>query len=176
MKFSLLKTSMMQMGPMRIRHSSHDFRWQSSHSVDLAGGGGGGGGKPTWLPLKSGYHDVMRTSPIAGDFITVWFMKFVIFLSQGWLDPNWELRRIAVYSVWEKNWKRWHHNCTINLPIFLSQPQPLLIGSLPFTWSPWAADLSPGFLFSGERFLVESTASWPSTREVRLLAADSFWH
>ena len=22
------------------------------------------GGKPTWLPLKFGYHDVMRTSPI----------------------------------------------------------------------------------------------------------------
>ena len=26
-----------QMGPVRIRHSSHDFGWQSSHSVDLAG-------------------------------------------------------------------------------------------------------------------------------------------
>ena len=25
------------MGPVRIRHSSHDFGWQSSHSVDLAG-------------------------------------------------------------------------------------------------------------------------------------------
>ena len=24
-------------GPVRIRHSSHDFGWQSSHSVDLAG-------------------------------------------------------------------------------------------------------------------------------------------
>ena len=23
------------------------------------------GGKPKWLPLKFGYHDVMRTSPIA---------------------------------------------------------------------------------------------------------------
>ena len=25
------------MGPVRKRHSSHDFGWQSSHSVDLAG-------------------------------------------------------------------------------------------------------------------------------------------
>ena len=25
------------MGPVRIRHSSHGFGWQSSHSVDLAG-------------------------------------------------------------------------------------------------------------------------------------------
>ena len=31
------------MGPVRIRHSSHDFGWQSSHSVDFAGHG--------WLPL-----------------------------------------------------------------------------------------------------------------------------
>ena len=27
----------MTMGPVRIRHSSHDLGWQSSHSVDLAG-------------------------------------------------------------------------------------------------------------------------------------------
>ena len=25
-----------EMGPVRIRHSSHDFGWQSSHSIDLA--------------------------------------------------------------------------------------------------------------------------------------------
>ena len=25
------------MGPVRVRHSSHDFGWQASHSVDLAG-------------------------------------------------------------------------------------------------------------------------------------------
>ena len=25
------------MGPVRLHHSSHDFGWQSSHSVDLAG-------------------------------------------------------------------------------------------------------------------------------------------
>ena len=48
------------MGPVRIRHNSHDFGWQSSHSVDLVGG------KPKWLPLKFGSHDVVRTSPIRG--------------------------------------------------------------------------------------------------------------
>ena len=35
------------------------------------------GGKPKWLPLKFGYHDVMRTSPIAFarlnlTFFTLW--------------------------------------------------------------------------------------------------------
>ena len=77
---------------MRIRHGPHHIATQSSHSVDRAGwqdkmasiGWGlceyvivhtilGGspvilwislGGKPKWLPLKFGYHDVMRTSPI----------------------------------------------------------------------------------------------------------------
>ena len=48
------------MGPVRIRYSSHDLGWQSSHSVDLAGWQA----KLKWLPLKFGYHDVMRTSPI----------------------------------------------------------------------------------------------------------------
>ena len=45
-------------GPVRIRHSSHDFGWQSSLLwISL-------GGKPKWLPLKFGYHDEMRTSPL----------------------------------------------------------------------------------------------------------------
>ena len=46
------------MGPVRIRHSSHDFATQPSHSVDRAGG------KPKWLPLNIGYHDVTHRSPI----------------------------------------------------------------------------------------------------------------
>ena len=53
-----MQTCFSEMGPVRIRHSSHDFGWQSSHSVDLAGW------QAKWLPLKFGYHDVMRTSPI----------------------------------------------------------------------------------------------------------------
>ena len=42
-------------GHVQIRHSSHEFATQSSHSVF---------GKPEWLALKFGYHDVMHTSPI----------------------------------------------------------------------------------------------------------------
>ena len=49
-----------QWAPVRIRHSSQKFATQSSHSVDLSLGG-----KPKWLPLKFGYHDVLRTSPIS---------------------------------------------------------------------------------------------------------------
>ena len=45
---------------MRIRHSSHNFATQPSHSLDRAG-------KPKWLPLNFGYHGVMRTGPIASD-------------------------------------------------------------------------------------------------------------
>ena len=47
------------MGPVRIRHRSHDLGaspvilWISL------------GGKPKWLPLKFGYRDVVRTSPIS---------------------------------------------------------------------------------------------------------------
>ena len=29
--------TVLRMGPVRTRHSSHDFGWQSSHSVDLTG-------------------------------------------------------------------------------------------------------------------------------------------
>ena len=47
------------MGPVRIRHRSHEFGWQSVILwISL-------GGKPKWLPLKFGYHDVIRTSPIS---------------------------------------------------------------------------------------------------------------
>ena len=49
-----------QMVPVRIRRSSHDFGWQSSHSLDLAGWHG----KMASIENFAGYHDVMRTSPI----------------------------------------------------------------------------------------------------------------
>ena len=51
-----LETSM---GPVRIRHSSHDFGWQSSHSVDLAGWQAKMASIELWI------HDVMHTSPIS---------------------------------------------------------------------------------------------------------------
>ena len=50
------------MGPVRIRHSSHDFATQLELCIlilwtaEL-------GGKPKWRPLKFGYHDVTRTTP-----------------------------------------------------------------------------------------------------------------
>ena len=46
------------MGPLRKCHCSHHFTTQSSHFVDRAGW------QAKWLPLKFGYHDVMRTAPI----------------------------------------------------------------------------------------------------------------
>ena len=49
-------------GSVRIRHSSsHDFATHASRVIlwiEL-------GGKPKWLPLNSGYHDVMCTIPIS---------------------------------------------------------------------------------------------------------------
>ena len=36
-RFILCTEFVHKMGPVRIRHSSHDFATQSSHSVDLAG-------------------------------------------------------------------------------------------------------------------------------------------
>ena len=38
------------MGPVRIRHSSHDFGWQSSHSVDLAGWQAKMASTQMWIP------------------------------------------------------------------------------------------------------------------------------
>ena len=38
------------MGPVRIRHSSHYFGWQSSHSVDLAGWQAKMASDEIWIP------------------------------------------------------------------------------------------------------------------------------
>ena len=63
------------MGPVRIRHSSHDFGWQCSHSVVSLGG------KPKWLPLKFGYHDVMRTNPIEWSGGVFWHATWLCYAS-----------------------------------------------------------------------------------------------
>ena len=48
------------MGPVRIRHSWHDFEWLSAVILWVSLGG-----KPKCFhALKFGYHDVMRTSPM----------------------------------------------------------------------------------------------------------------
>ena len=47
------------MGPVPKRHSAHHFATQSViWYIEL-------GGNPKWLPLNSGYHDVMHTSPLS---------------------------------------------------------------------------------------------------------------
>ena len=44
-----------RMGPMRIRHSSHDFGWQSSHSVDLAGWQAKMASIEIWIPWRNAH-------------------------------------------------------------------------------------------------------------------------
>ena len=56
-----------QMGPVRIRHCSHYFATQSSHS--------GWHAKPGWLPSSFGYHDVMRTAPIDRNCVLIITIK-----------------------------------------------------------------------------------------------------
>ena len=43
------------MGPVRIRHSSHHFGWQSSHSVDLAGWQGKMASIEICIPWRNAY-------------------------------------------------------------------------------------------------------------------------
>ena len=66
----LSPSAFLKMGPVRIRHSSHDFGWQFILWISL-------GGKPKWLPLKFVYHDLMHTSPIEA-----YFFRFSVFFSQ----------------------------------------------------------------------------------------------
>ena len=42
---------------VHVRHSTHNFASQSSHSVELVG-------KQRMLPLNFGYYDAMPTGPI----------------------------------------------------------------------------------------------------------------
>ena len=43
------------MGPVRIRHSSHDFGWQSSHSVDRAGWQAKMDSIEIWMPWRDAH-------------------------------------------------------------------------------------------------------------------------
>ena len=43
------------MGPVRIRHSSHDFGWQSSQSVDLAGWQAKMASIEIWIPWRNAH-------------------------------------------------------------------------------------------------------------------------
>ena len=54
----------------------------------------------------------------------------------------------------ERKIEKDRHHCIYPPFKFQSQPQPLVIGCLPFnTWSPWAAGLSPSFYFLVNFFL-----------------------
>ena len=44
-----------QMGPVRMRHRSHDFGWQSSHSVDLAGWQAKMASIEIWIPWRNAH-------------------------------------------------------------------------------------------------------------------------
>ena len=44
-----------KMGPVWIRHSSHDFGWQSSHSVDLAGWQAKMASIEIWIPWRNAH-------------------------------------------------------------------------------------------------------------------------
>ena len=47
-------------GPVRIRHSSHDFGWQSSHSVDLAGSQAKMASIEIWIPWRTAHKPHSR--------------------------------------------------------------------------------------------------------------------
>ena len=46
------------MGPVRIRHSSHDFGWQSSYSVDLAGWQAKMASIEIWIPWRNAHKPI----------------------------------------------------------------------------------------------------------------------
>ena len=48
-------------GPVRIRHSSHAFGWQSSHSVDLAGWQAKMASIDIWIPWRNAHKPHCRT-------------------------------------------------------------------------------------------------------------------
>ena len=51
------------MGPVRIRHSSHDLGWQPSHSVDLAGWQAKMASIEIWIPWRNAHkpHSAVKT-------------------------------------------------------------------------------------------------------------------
>ena len=49
-----------KMGPVRIRHSSHDFGWQSSHSLDLAGWQAKMASIEIWIPQHNAHKPHSR--------------------------------------------------------------------------------------------------------------------
>ena len=56
------------MGPVRIRHSSHNFGWQPSHAVDLAGWQAKMASIEIWIPWRNAHkpHSLFSSSTLTG--------------------------------------------------------------------------------------------------------------
>ena len=65
------------MGLVRIRHSSRDFGWQSSRSVDLAGWQVKMATIEIWIPWRNAYK------PHCGGFYTCYAMRTSLIFSDG---------------------------------------------------------------------------------------------
>ena len=59
------------MGPVRIRHSSHDFGWQSSHSVDLAGWQAKMASIEFWIPWRDAHKPHLIPSQLHPPFFNL---------------------------------------------------------------------------------------------------------
>ena len=82
-------------GPVRIRHSSHDFGWQSSHSVFFAGHGW----QAKMASIVIGYHGVMHTSPIIISSFLVEIRDTKLIGHGGVLEGTWERPSPATPSI-----------------------------------------------------------------------------
>ena len=123
------------MRPLRTLHSFHDFATQSSHSVDLAGW------QAKWLPLKSGYHDEMCTSPIelCKETKKLFFVENAALALRSYLTI--QIKTVFFYLltvefIWpwrdwvvEFNFSAWLW--TVEMAVFISR-RPL--------WMPWAVE------------------------------------
>ena len=66
-----------KMGPVRIHHSSHDFGWQSSHSVDLTGWQAKMASIEIWIPWRNAHkpHWHGELARCGGNWCKLVFLK-----------------------------------------------------------------------------------------------------
>ena len=65
------------MGHVRIRHSSHDFGWQSSHSVDLAGWQAKMASTEIWIPWRNAHkpHIKIKQRKYLSKWMVAWTFR-----------------------------------------------------------------------------------------------------
>ena len=68
-------------GPVRIRHSSHDFGWQSSHSVDLSGCQAKMASIEIWIPWRNAHK------PHCNILRCYWLAELHLKKLSCWNDP-----------------------------------------------------------------------------------------